>query len=92
MGSNDNHRNPNIDNKDHLVYFHFNYQHSHHHQDHQHNRHVDQDHQDHQDQQDNCQADDLQGWVRCLHCHGDVYLSEHGSGGLGRDRWMIRSS
>merc|ERR1712088_650303 len=26
------------------------------------------------------------GWVRCLHCHGDVYLSEHGSGGLGRDR------
>lgn len=27
-----------------------------------------------------------QGWIRCLHCHGDVYLSEHGSGGLGRDR------
>ena len=33
-----------------------------------------------------------QGWVRCLHCHGDVYLSEHGSGGLGRDRWRWWSS
>ena len=27
----------------------------------------------------------VQGWVRCLHCHGDAYQSD-GGGGLGRDR------
>ena len=36
------------------------------------------------------------GWVRCLHCHGDVHLpsgadqANHGSGSLDRDRWERR--
>ena len=37
------------------------------------------------DAQEGVFIDCLQGWVRCLHCHGDAYQSD-GGGGLGRDR------
>ena len=28
----------------------------------------------------------IQGWVRCLHCHGDVYLPDGGGDSLDKDR------